>query len=44
MSESIQEAINNLTDGLRAIDQQTWLIIAGVLLALAYFTRKSKRR
>ncbi len=43
LSDSLKEAFSNFEDGLRDIDQQTWLIIAGVLIVLWFFTRRRRR-
>ena len=44
LTEAVGAALSNLWDGLRAIDQNTWLAIGGALLLLAFLTRRSARR
>ena len=44
LGESLGAMLSTFMDGLRGIDQNTWLILGGVLLALAYFTRRSGRQ
>jgi hypothetical protein len=44
LSESLREFWLHLVDGLKDVDQATWMIIGGVLLALLYLTRRSGRR
>ena len=44
MFERIQTFGSNAWDGLRNVDQRTWLIIGGVLLVLMFLTRRSGRR
>ena len=36
--------VSNLWQGLRDIDQQTWMIIGGVLIVLWFLTRRSRMR
>ncbi len=43
LSESLKEVFSNFENGLRDVDQQTWLIIAGVLIVLWFFTRRRRR-
>ena len=40
---SLQSAWSTIVNRLSGVDQQTWLIIGGVLLVLVLFTRRSKR-
>jgi hypothetical protein len=42
--ESLKELWSNLTDGLKGVDQTTWMVIGGVLLVLLYLTRRTRRR
>ena len=44
LSESVGSALSNLWDGLRNIDQNTWMAIGGALLVLAFLTRRSRRQ
>lgn len=41
-SESIGNVAGRLIDGLRGVDQNTWLAIGGVLLVLAFVTRRKR--
>ncbi|MEQ1729210.1 MAG: hypothetical protein ABL982_12605 [Vicinamibacterales bacterium] len=41
-SESIGNALARLIDGLRDVDRNTWLAIGGVLLVLAFLTRRKR--
>jgi hypothetical protein len=43
LSESIGSLLSNLWDGLRIVDQTTWMAIGGVVLVLAFLTRRSRR-
>ena len=43
LSDSLRQALRSFQDGLRDVDQQTWLIIGGVLIALWFFTRRRRR-
>lgn len=43
LSDSLREAVRNFEDSLRDVDQQTWLIIAGVIIVLWFFTRRRRR-
>ena len=36
--------VSNLWQGLRDIDQRTWMIIGGVLIVLWFLTRRSRTR
>lgn len=40
--DSMREVFSNFVRGLRDIDQQTWLIIGGVLVVLWFFTRRRR--
>ncbi len=42
LADSLREALRSFEDGLRDVDQQTWLIIGGVLIALWFFTRRRR--
>lgn len=41
-SESIGDAGTRLIDGLRDVDRNSWLAIGGVLLVLAFLTRRKR--
>jgi len=41
-SGSIGNALARLMDGLRDVDRNTWLAICGVLLVLAFLTRRKR--
>lgn len=43
LPDSLREIVSNFENGLRDVDQQTWLIIAGVLIVLWFFTRRRRR-
>ena len=42
LSDSLREALSNFERSLRDIDQQTWLIIGGVLVVLWFLTRRRR--
>lgn len=42
LAGSARAFVSNLWDGLRGIDQRTWLIIGGVLIVLTFLTRRSR--
>ena len=42
--DSFKALASNLLDGLKGIDQQTWMLIAGVLIVLTILTRRSRSR
>lgn len=42
MTESVSEVSLRLIDGLRDVDQSTWLTIGGILVVLAYLTRRKR--
>lgn len=44
LMDTVSTAVESLMDGLRDIDQRTWMIIGGVLLVLMFLTRQSRRR
>ena len=44
MASSARAFVSNLWEGLRGIDQQTWMIIGGVLIVLWFLTRRSRTR
>jgi len=44
LSESVGAMLSNLWDGLRAVDQNTWMAIGGGVLVLAFLTRRSRRQ
>jgi hypothetical protein len=44
LAGSARDVGSNLLNSLRGVDQQTWLIAAGCLVLLLFFTRRSKRR
>lgn len=41
-SESIGNVVARLTDGLGDVDRNTWLAIGGVILVLAFLTRRKR--
>ena len=41
---SARAFVSNLWQGLRDIDQRSWLIIGGVLVVLWFLTRRSRMR
>lgn len=43
VSDSLQELWSHLMDGLRAVDQSTWMAIGGVILVLMFLTRRTRR-
>ena len=44
MAEAARTFVSNLWQGLRDIDQRTWMIIGGVLIVLWFVTRRSRMR
>jgi hypothetical protein len=44
MSGSARDLGSTVLNGLRDVDQQTWLLLAGGALLLLFFTRRSKQR
>ncbi|HUR35353.1 MAG TPA: hypothetical protein VM032_16225 [Vicinamibacterales bacterium] len=44
LTESMGTMLSNFMDGLRGVDQTTWMILGGVILVLAYLTRRSGRQ
>jgi len=44
LSESIGSLFTRFWDGVRNMDQNTWLAIGGGLLVLAFLTRRSRRQ
>lgn len=44
LANSGRAFVSNLWQGLRDIDQQTWMIIGGVLIVLWFLTRRSRTR
>ena len=42
LSDSLREIFSNFERSLRDIDQQTWLIIGGVLVVLWFLTRRRR--
>ena len=43
-ADSARAFVSDLWQGLRRIDQQTWMIIGGVLIVLWFLTRRSRTR
>ena len=44
LTESVGALLSNLWDGLRGVDQNTWMAIGGGVLVLAFLTRRSRRQ
>ena len=44
LGESISSLFTRFWDGVRLMDQNTWIFIGGALLVLAYMTRRSRRQ
>ena len=42
VSDSLGDAGTRLVDGLRDVDRNTWLAIGGILLVLAFLTRRKR--
>lgn len=43
VGNSARAFVADLWKGLRGVDQQTWMIIGGVLIVLWFLTRRSRR-
>jgi hypothetical protein len=44
LTQSIGAVLSNFWDGLRGVDQNAWYAIGGVVLVLAFLTRRSRRQ
>ena len=44
LAESIGSVFTRFWDGVRMMDQNTWIAIGGAVLVLAYMTRRSRRQ
>ena len=42
VTDSASTFVSNLWQGLRGIDQRSWMIIGGVLVVLWFLTRRSR--
>ena len=42
VSDSLEDLGTRLVDGLENVDRNTWLAIGGVLLVLAFLTRRKR--
>ena len=44
LTGSVRGFVSNLWQGLRDIDQRSWMIIGGILVVLWFLTRRSRMR
>ncbi len=43
LADTLRTAASSLMDGLKDIDQRTWMVIGGVLVVMMFLTRQSRR-